>query len=151
MLSSTSCICSSGYESFFICILSLQKSMQKHRVPSFFQTNTTALHHGDQLRHITPTSSMSLSEVCTSSRSSGGMHLNHSLKGSLLLMLIFCSIQCKDVMEDQDKLSHSSCVPWCPITEAIQVQLLKELLLLCSSCHRLMCCFCSQSHFHLRR
>ena len=66
--------------------------MQKCKVPSFFWTNTMALHHVDWLGCIAPTSSMSLSEACTSSRSSGGMHLNLSLKGSLLLMWISCSI-----------------------------------------------------------
>ena len=50
------------------------------------------MHHGDWLGCIAPTSSMSLSEAHTSSRSSGGMHLNCSLKGSLLLMRISCSI-----------------------------------------------------------
>ena len=92
ILSSTSCIHGSGYESFLVHTLSLWKSMQKCRIPSFFQTNTTALHQGDWLGHITPTSPMSLSEVCTSSRSGRRMHLNHSLKGSPLLMWILCSI-----------------------------------------------------------
>ena len=46
------------------------------------------------------------------------------------------SIQCKDVMEGQDKHSCSSHISWGSVTEAIQVQLFKELLLLCSYCHR---------------
>ena len=92
ILSRASCIYSSGYKSFFVHALSLRKSTQKHSVPSFSQTNTTVLHHGDWLGHISPTSSMSLSEACTSSRSGGGMHQNHSLRGSLLLMQISCSI-----------------------------------------------------------
>ena len=92
MLSSASCICDSGYESFFVCMLSLWKSTQKHRVRSFFQTNTTTLHHRDWLGCITPASSMSLSEAHTSSRSGRGMHLNHSLKGSLSLVWISCTV-----------------------------------------------------------
>ena len=52
---------SKGYESFFVCVLSLQKSTQKCSNPSFFFTNTTVLHHGDRLGHITPTSSISQS------------------------------------------------------------------------------------------
>ena len=92
ILSSASCMCNSGYESFLVHALSLQKSMQKRRVLFFFCTNTTALHHGDWLGCIAPMSSMSLSEVHTSSKSSGGMHLNCPLKGSLLLMRISCSI-----------------------------------------------------------
>ena len=46
ILSSASCICSSRYKSFLVCALSMQKATQKQRVPSFFQINTTALHHG---------------------------------------------------------------------------------------------------------
>ena len=92
MFSSTSCICSSGYESFLVCTLSLWKSMQKCRVPYFFQTSTTALHHRDWLGHIAHVYSISLSKACISSRSNGGMHLNHSLKGSLSLIQISCSI-----------------------------------------------------------
>ena len=41
---------------------------------------------------ITPASSISRSEVCTSSKSSGDMHLKHSLNGSLSVMQISCSI-----------------------------------------------------------
>ena len=52
----------------------------------------TALHQGDRLGHITPTPSMSLSEVHTSSRSGRRMHQNLSLKGSLSLIWISCSI-----------------------------------------------------------
>ena len=36
----------------------------------------------------------------------------------------FVFIQHKDVMEGQDELSCGSHVPWSPVTEAIQVQLL---------------------------
>ena len=50
------------------------------------------MHQGDWLGCIAPTSSMSQSKVCTSSRSGRGMCLNCSLKGSLLLMQISCSV-----------------------------------------------------------
>ena len=66
--------------------------MQKHNNPSFFLTSSTALHHGDWLGCITPASSISQSEVHTSSKSGGGMHLNCSLNGSLSVMRISCSI-----------------------------------------------------------
>ena len=92
VLSNASWICSKGYESFSVCTLSLQKSMQKHSDSSFFLTNTTALHHRDWLGHITPVSSISRSKVCTSSKSVGGMCLNRSLNGSLSVMWISCSI-----------------------------------------------------------
>ena len=81
-----------GYKSFFVHALSLQKFMQKCSDPSFFLTSTTVLHHGDWLGCITPTSSISWSKVPTSSKSGGGMHLNHSLNGSLLVMQISCLI-----------------------------------------------------------
>ena len=42
-----SCILGRGYESFLVLSLSFLKSIQKCSVPSFFQTSTTALHHGD--------------------------------------------------------------------------------------------------------
>ena len=92
MLSNASCIHGSGYESFLLHMLSLQKSTQKCRVPSFFQTSTTALHHEDWLGRITPAFIMSLSKAHTSSSSSRGMCQNHSLKGSLSLIWISCSI-----------------------------------------------------------
>ena len=40
--------------------------------------------------HIAPASSISQSEACTSSKSSGGIRLNCSLKGSLSVMQISC-------------------------------------------------------------
>ena len=90
MLSSTSCILGRGYESFFVCTLRHLKSMQNHRDPFFFHTKTTALHQGDWLGQIVPASSISLSDAQTSSSKDGGMHLKHSLKGSLSLMRISC-------------------------------------------------------------
>ena len=66
--------------------------MQKWRDPSFLCTSTTALHHGDWLGWIAPTSSMSLRDVLTSSSKGRGIHLNCSLKGSLSVMWISCSI-----------------------------------------------------------
>ena len=71
--------------------LSLQKSTQKCSVPSFFLTSTMALHQGDWLGQIAPTSNISQSEAHTSSNSGGGMHLNHSLNSSLSVIQISCS------------------------------------------------------------
>ena len=90
MLSSDSCILGSGYESFFVHMLRCLKSMQNHRDPSFFHTNTTALHQEDWLGQIVPASSISLSDTQTSSTKGRGMHLKHSLKGSSSLMRISC-------------------------------------------------------------
>ena len=92
ILSKASWIHCKGYESLFVHVLSLQKSMQKCSIPSFFLTNATTLHHGDWLGCITPTSNISHREACTSSNSGGGIHLNHSLKSSLYMMWISCSI-----------------------------------------------------------
>ena len=92
ILSNTSWIHGKGYESFLVHVLSLQKSTQKCSDLSFFCTSTTAVHHVDRLGCITPMSSISLSKAHTSSKSGGGMHLNHSLKGLLSLMWISCSI-----------------------------------------------------------
>ena len=90
MLSSASCILGRGYESFFVQALRHLKSMQNHRDPSFFHTNTTALHQRDWLGQIVPVSSISLSDAQTSSNKGRGMHLKCSLKGSLSLMQISC-------------------------------------------------------------
>ena len=92
ILSKASWVCGKGYESFFVHALSLQKSMQKHSDPSFFLTNTTALHYRDWLGHIAPMSNISQGEACISSKSSGGICLNLSLKGLLSVMQISCSI-----------------------------------------------------------
>ena len=70
----------------------LQKSTQKWRDPSFLHTSTTTLHHGDWLGQMAPTSSMSLRDVLPSSNKGGSICLNHSLKGSLSVMRISCSI-----------------------------------------------------------
>ena len=64
--------------------------MQKQRPPSFFQMRTTALHHGLLLGQIAPACSMSFTCVLTSSNKGGGMHLNHSIKGSSSITLILC-------------------------------------------------------------
>ena len=91
MLSNASCICGNGQESFLVHTLSLQKSTQKCSIPSFFLTSTTALHHGDWLGHMPPTSNMCQSEMHTSSSSGGGIHLNRSLSGLLSVIQISCS------------------------------------------------------------
>ena len=91
ILSRASWILGRGYESFLVRALSHLKSTQKRRVLSFFLTNTTALHQGDWLEHMAPSSSISLKEAWTSSKSGGGILLNLSLKGSLSTMQISCS------------------------------------------------------------
>ena len=67
------CIISShlgiGYESFFVWVFRCLKSMQDLRVPSFFHTSMTALHHGDWVGHMAPPSSISWMCCHTSSTS----------------------------------------------------------------------------------
>ena len=71
--------------------LSLQKSTQRHSIPSFFLTSTTALHHGNWLGCMALKFNISWSEAHTSSSSIGGICLNHSLNGSLSVIQISCS------------------------------------------------------------
>ena len=92
-LSNASWILGSGSESFFMWALRHQKSIQKCRPPSFFLTNTTALHHALWLGWIAPESSISCKCVWTSSTNSRGIHLNHSLNGVSLVTLITCSVE----------------------------------------------------------
>ena len=70
-----------------------QRSMQKCKPPSFFLTNTTALHHALWLGHMAPDSSISLRWLWTSSTKGGGICLNHSLKGVSSVILIMCSVE----------------------------------------------------------
>ena len=67
--------------------------MQNHRPPSFFLTNTTALHQALWLGQIAPDSSISHRWFQTSSTNGGGIHLNHSLKGVSSITFIMCSIE----------------------------------------------------------
>ena len=81
-----------GYESFSMQSFSCRKSMQNQRVPSFFLTNTTALHHGELEGQIAPPLSISWMYSLTSSIKGGAMHQNRSLNGSLLVSLMTCSV-----------------------------------------------------------
>ena len=67
--------------------------MQNHRVPSFFLTNTTALHQALWLGQIAPESNISHRWFQTSSTNGGGIHLNHSLKGVSSVTFVMCSIE----------------------------------------------------------
>ena len=67
--------------------------MQKHRLPSFFWTNTTALHHALWLGQITPESNISHKCIRTSSINGGGICLNCSLNGVSSVTLITCLVQ----------------------------------------------------------
>ena len=70
-----------------------QNSMQNHRLPSFFFTNTTSLHQALWLGQIAPDSSISHRWFPTSSNNSWGIHLNHSLKGVSSITFIMCSVE----------------------------------------------------------
>ena len=82
--------------------------MQKRNVPSFFLTSTTALHHSDWLGHIAPVFNMLWSEVHISSSSGGGIHLNCSLNGSLLVI----QISCLTVLVQPSSLPCSAKISW---------------------------------------
>ena len=69
------------------------KSIQKHRPPSFFWTNTTALHHTLWLGQIMPESNISHRCAQTSSTNGGGICLKSSLNGVSLVTLITCSVE----------------------------------------------------------
>ena len=81
-----------GRSLFFIWALRWQKSIQKHRPPSFFLTSTTMLHHTLWLGHMVPKSSISCRWLQTSS-TKGGICQNCSLKGISLVILIMCSVE----------------------------------------------------------
>ena len=67
--------------------------MQNHRLPSFFLTNTTALHQALWLGLIVPDSSISCRWFWTSSTSSRGICLNHSLKRVSSVTFIICLVE----------------------------------------------------------
>ena len=69
------------------------KSMQNHRPPSFFFTNTIALLQALWLGQIVPDSSISHRLFWTSSTNGEGICLNHSLKGVSSVTFIVCSIE----------------------------------------------------------
>ena len=70
-----------------------QKSMQKHRLPSFFHTSTMVLHQALWLGLMVPDSNISLKWFLTSSTNGGGIHLNHSLKGVSSVTFMICSVE----------------------------------------------------------
>ena len=92
-LSRTSWILGSGYESFILWALRCQKSIQNCWLPSFFLTNTTALHHVFWLGQIAPESNISCKCLWTSSMRGRGIHLNHSLNGVSSVTLTTCYIE----------------------------------------------------------
>ena len=67
--------------------------MQKCRLPSFFHTSTMALHQALRLGLMALDSNISFRWFLTSSTIGGGIHLNHSLKGVLLVTFIVCSVE----------------------------------------------------------
>ena len=88
-----SCILGRGKESFFMWAFRWQKSMQNHRLPSFFLTNTTALPQALWLGLIAPDSSISCRWFWTSTTNDRGIHLNHSLKGVSSVTFIMCFME----------------------------------------------------------
>ena len=70
-----------------------QKSIQRHRPPSFFRTSTMALHQALWLGLMVPYSNISFKWFLTSSTSDGGIHLNCSLKGVSSVTFMICSVE----------------------------------------------------------
>ena len=77
----------------FVQAFSQQKSMQDHRPPSFFCTNTTALHQALWLGLIAPDSNISCRWFQTSSTNGGGICLNCSLKGVSSVTFTVCFME----------------------------------------------------------
>ena len=73
-------------------LFSCRKSIQNLKVPSFFHTNTTALHQGEVDDQIAPPSSISCKCWHTSSIKGGAILWNLSLKGSLFVNLMTCLV-----------------------------------------------------------
>ena len=82
-----------GVGVLFVRAFRWQKSMQNHRPPSFFLTNTTTLHQALWLGQIVPNSSIYSRWFWTSSTNDGGIHLNHSLKGVSFITFIVCFVE----------------------------------------------------------
>ena len=70
-----------------------QKSIQNHKLLSFFHTNTTVLHQALWLGLMAPDSNISCRWLLSSSTNGGGIHLKCSLKGVLLVTFIVCSME----------------------------------------------------------
>ena len=77
----------------FCVSIQAEKSMQNHRLPSFFCINTTALHQVLWLGLIAPDSNISCRWFQTSSTNGRGICLNHSLKGVPSITFIMCSVE----------------------------------------------------------
>ena len=69
------------------------KSIQKCKLPSFFHTNTMALHHAHWLGLMAPDSNISFKWFLTSSTNGSGICLNRSLKGLSSVTFIICSLE----------------------------------------------------------
>ena len=67
--------------------------MQNNRLPSFFLTNTTALHQALWLGWMAPDSNISCRWLWTSSTNGRGICVNWSLKGVSSATFITCSME----------------------------------------------------------
>ena len=88
--------------------------MQKCRLPSFFQTNTTALHHTLWLDQIMPESNISHRCAWTSSTNGGGIYLNCSLNRASLVTLITCLLEWLQLSSQgsKEKMWYSARSEW---------------------------------------
>ena len=81
-----------GWASFSVLSFSHLKLIQNLKVPYFFRTNTTALHQGEVDGQIDRPSNISCKCWHTSSIRGGAILKNLSLKGSLFVNLMTCSV-----------------------------------------------------------
>ena len=92
MVSIISGILGRGWVSFSVLLFSHLKLIQNLKVPSFFHTNMTALHQGEVDGWIALPFNISCKCWHTSSIRGGAILRNLSLKGSLFVNLMTCSV-----------------------------------------------------------
>ena len=88
-----SCFQGNRLEYFFICAFRRRKSIQKHKLPSFFLTSMTALHQVLWLGLMAPDSNISFRWFLTSSTIGGGIHLKCSLNGVSSVDFMVCLVE----------------------------------------------------------
>ena len=113
--------------------------MQKCRPQSFFQTNSTALHHALWLGWITPESNISHKCVWTSSTNSRKICLNHPLNRKSSVTLITCLVewvQLSSLVSKEKMLWYSAKRDWTESTsykwpgfQSAQILLLEQFFL----------------------
>ena len=137
-LSNASWILGSARSLSFVWVLRWQKSIKSIGLhPSF---KAAPLHYTMPLSlgWIAPESNISCRCAWTSFTNGGGIHLNCSLNGVVLVTLITCSVECIQLssLGSKEKMSWYCqeglgriCQLWWPGFQSTQIQLLKQLFL----------------------